>query len=355
MALYNSGIKYNFPSNNGGGMYNSAPFLVIIYDSGIGSDIISNLLANIDVSEAGSGVESVQATVTLSLISDSGTGQDNVSLSASLSISDVGSGADSIASILCQLSITDSGSGQDAVEIAKAYFIIDSERYLQPLNVLVLQDSRYELFPSLKEFAETVPGKHGDIDFGNKLGSRILELHVATTEGLTEVQKETLKRDFAKYLDSSIGVKNLIFSDDIEKSYAVKYAGKINPKQYPEWFDFVIPFKMPDPYITGSYEHSKTGSGTITNSGNIETGLSIEISGPLTSPSITIGDETLIYTGIISTGQTLVIDTENMTAELDGVNVLNNLSGTLPLYLEPGGTSVTASGQVCFIWKDRWV
>jgi len=350
---YNSGVKYNFTVPNGGGMYNSAPYIVVVYEAGTGNDIISNLLANIGVSDSGTGNETVLATVTLSPISDSGTGDDNISLSANIGVSDTGIGNDSIG-IICQIAITDAGTGQEIISTAKTFFIIDSNNILQPLGVLVLQDSRYDLMPSLKEFTEEVPGKHGEINFGNKLSSRLLELHVASMDGLTPEQKEALKRDIAKHLNPITGAKNLVFADDLEKTYVVKYAGKIDLTQYADWMEFVIPFKMANPYLIGSFEKKLSGSGTLTNSGNVETPVIIQVAGAITNPTITLGTYTLTYTSTIPDDQTLVVDTEKKTVTLNGNNVLNNWSGGFPK-LQPGNTSVTADSKVTFIWRERWV
>jgi phage-related protein len=151
------------------------------------------------------------------------------------------------------------------------------------------------------------------------------------------------------------GAKNLAFSNDIKKIYTVKFAGKINPTLYADWFEFTIPFKMASPYIIGSFEKILVGSGTLNNEGNVETSLVIEVSGVITDPSIVIGGDAISYSGTIGAGQTLLIDTEAMTAELDGVNVIQNLTCDLPLMLQPGKTTITANSNVTVIFRDRWV
>lgn len=355
MAFYNKSVKYNFKKTNGGGMYNSAPFIVVVYDAGAGNDIISSLLANIYASDSGTGSESVLATVTLSPISDAGSGQENVSLTADVGVSDTGIGNEAL-SLTCQIAITDAGIGQEIVGTAKTFFIIDSDNILQPLGVLVLQDSRQELLPSTRDNTEEIPGRHGEIDFGTEFKARILELHVATPEGLSPIEKSQLQRLFAKYLDPTKGAKPLVFSDDLEKTYIVKYAGKIDITQYPTWFEFTIPFKMSDPFIIGSFEKVQIGSGTLTNNGTFETPVVIEITGPVTNPSVVVGDQTLTYTGTVPSGQKLIIDTSNQTVKLNGVNALANYNGVFPM-LQPGDTSVTAAsaGTTVFKWRDRWL
>lgn len=355
MAYYNKGIKYNFKMTNGGGIYNSAPFLVVVYDAGTGNDIISSLLANIYASDSGTGSESVLATVTLSPVSDDGSGQEDISLTADVGVSDTGIGNEGL-SLTCQIAITDAGTGQEIVGIAKTFFLVDSYNILQPLGVLVLQDSRQELLPSTRDNTEEIPGRHGEIDFGIEFKSRILELHAATPEGLSPIEKSQLQRLFAKYLDPTKGAKPLIFSDDLEKTYMVKYVGKIDITQYPTWLEFTIPFKMIDPFILGSVEKQLIGNGILTNNGTFETPLVIKITGPVTNPSVVVGGQTLTYTGTVPSGQILSIDTGNKTVKLNGVNALSNYNGIFPM-LQPGNTSVTAAsaGTTVFKWRDRWL
>jgi len=298
MTNYNSGFSYNSAVN-----YNSATYFIV------------------EVSNAGHGAELI-------------------SLIASLSTSDSGIGVDTV--------------GTPTEYPADSYFIITTAGRMEPLGVLVLGDSRKEQ-PSVKEYVDNAPGRHGELLFDTKLSSRLLELHVATDDGLTPLQKEQLKRTIARYLNPVAGTKKLIFQDDEDKAYEVKYAGKIDLTQYSDWMDFTIPFKMANPAAVSSVENTLTGNGTLTNSGNLETGMIIEISGAITDPSIVIGAYTLSYDGTISAGQTLVIDTEAMTVELDGVNVIDNFTGEMPLMLQPGNTVVTASSQVTFKWYDRWL
>lgn len=66
-----------------------------------------------------------------------------------------------------------------------------------------------------------------------------------------------------------------------------------------------------------------------------------EINGPAVNPEIENVETGIIfkYTGSINASQTLTVDTLAKTASLNGVNVLNNLSGSW-LYLEPGNNRI---------------
>lgn len=134
----------------------------------------------------------------------------------------------------------------------------------------------------------------------------------------------------------------------------VKYSGKIDITNHPTWFQFVIPFKTSNPFIMGSFEKTQIGSGTLVNEGTFETGLIIEISGPVTNPSLTIGGQTLSYTGTIPNGQKLIIDTGKETAKIGSNNAMANYNGVFPL-LYPGETSVTAPNNVIIKWRDKWL
>ena len=354
MSNYNTGRLYNHKLPDGGAVYNSGPYAVIVYDGGAGQDAIASLLANIYASDTGEGIEAVKATVTLYPITDAGEGQDNISLTANIPVSDTGEGQDNIHSVLCYISVKDEAKGVDITGIAKTFFIIDADNILKPLNVLVVGDSRLDLFPQLKEYAEEIPGKHGETHFGSNLGSRPLELHVASMDGMTPEEKEEFKRLCARYLNPVSGSKPLVFWDDLDKTYNVKCAGKIDPEQYADWLEFTIPFKMTAPYIEGSFEVAVVGSGTLTNAGNTETPLTIEISGPATNPSVTIGGDILSYAGTIASGKKLVIDTKRQTVEIDGENVAHNYNGMFPL-LPPGDTIAVATPNVTTRWRNKWI
>ncbi len=129
-------------------------------------------------------------------------------------------------------------------------FYINENRILEPLDLVVLRDSRVDLFPRTKERVEEIPGRHGEISFGSKLEPRLLELHVVVKEEFTFAEREVRKREIAQYLNPTMGTKVLVFADEPDKQYFVKYSGIVDiDRQYTSWFEFTIPFKCSDPYI----------------------------------------------------------------------------------------------------------
>lgn len=245
--------------------------------------------------------------------------------------------------------------GDGKGNIIEVDFYVDENSILQPLGLLVTRDSRYELLPATRDNTEEIPGMHGEYDFGTELKARNLELEVITDEGLTPFEKSNLQRLFAKYLNPTKGIKTLVFADDIQKLYRVKYSGKIQPDFYATWFKFVIPFKMSNPFIIGTFEKSLTGSGTLINEGSFETGLTVEIAGPVTNPSITIGADILTYTGSLLEGEALILDTLKQTAKIGNINAIDNYNGVFPLLYPDTELSVVASSNVTIKWNDKFI
>lgn len=97
-----------------------------VSDSGSGTDIISNILAKVTVTDSGVGADILSLFIQI-LLTDAGSGVDAVSVDTgaiSISVSDSGSGVDIIASILAQIAVADSGVGVDIVSSIFAQLLI---------------------------------------------------------------------------------------------------------------------------------------------------------------------------------------------------------------------------------------
>ena len=202
MAKYNSGVLYNSKKNS----YNSANFYIIeVTDYGNFQDIISNIIDTIVVTDNSFGNDSISAIAEYN-INDSGNSNDSVNMSISPLINDSGISNDTIAIVATVELTKDFGGGIDSIIECKKYsadmyFVVDTEGILQPLGVMVLGDSRKDLLPPTRDMTEEIPGRHGEIDFGTEFKARPLELHVATIEGLSPLEKEELRRKCAMYLN----------------------------------------------------------------------------------------------------------------------------------------------------------
>lgn len=267
----------------------------------------------------------------------------------------------SITGNITKLTKKTAGSGSVTIlgvlQTLKYYFLVTIDQILQPFGLYVLRDTRSELIPSTRDNTETIPGKHGEIDFGSEFNSRVLELHVASPENLSPLEKEQNKRLYAKHLNPVNGVKQLVFEDDPDKQYNVKFAGKIDVNPQGNWFDFVIPFKMSDPFIQSTDEHLQTGAGTIVNAGTFETPILIEVPGLATNPSISVGATVIAYASTVAAGQTLIIDTDTQTAKIGSINAMAAITGDVDYMLAPQvSVIVTPSISGTLVkWNDKWL
>jgi len=232
---------------------------------------------------------------------------------------------------------------------------VDTNGILQPLGVAVLRDSREDLLPPTRDKVETIAGMDGEFDFGSELNSRTIELHVCT-DIMTPSERETMKRTIAGCLNPKTGAKTFAFNDSPDKIYHVFCDGRIQVQSIGRWITFVIPLRIDGSFIVSADLHTQVGSGVLANSGNIETPLTIEITGPVTNPSVTVGSDTLSWTGTVGVSDKLEIDTEYMTVKFNGSNAIADYTGGFPK-LQPGETVVVAAaaGTTTWKWRDRWI
>ncbi len=358
MANYNAGKIYNRALDDNGAMYNSGPFVIIILDNGVGLEQILNT-GHAIVSDSGIGDDdNMLVMIKVDVLETTNANDVIMGVESTVNIADVTTGDDVVNLADVIIAVADAMDAYDSVLApAATFFSIDADGYLQPLGVFVERDSRYELLAPTRDMTEEIPGAHGELDLGTMLGVRTLELSVVADKDPNcdmAFDKEKLKRLYAKYLDPTKGYKNLVFSNDVNKTYQVKYSGKIDIEEYANWFRFTIPFKMLTPFTIGSFEQSLTGSGTIENEGTFETGLIVEINGPVIDPNITIGVSVLEYIGEIDAHEVLIIDTEKKTVKIGDTNAMVGYNKSFPL-LPPGELEVVAPSNVTIKWRHKWI
>lgn len=356
-VFYNTKLQYNKGINKGGSIYNSSKHLIIV------------------VSESGNVDEKEAYVVQAYFVNDIGQSNDNSNITNELpKLFDNGISADSFKNITNNVTVIDLSKldfqeetmfarlvdvidkiiANDYVRKAETHFIVDSDNILQPLGIKVAKVSE-GILPFTKDYTEEIPGMHGEYYLKSELKGKAIEFEVITPDGLTPEVKSELKEKFMQYLNPTKNVeKPLTFSEDLEKQYLVRYSGNIDIDNYPSWFKFVIPFKMSNPLIRGSFDNILIGSGTITNEGNTNANMIININGLADNPTIELDGQILTYNGTIEYGQTVVINTEKKTVMMGDINVLNNWCGIFPT-LKPGKTNVTMNGNISIRWRNSWL
>jgi predicted phage tail component-like protein len=314
---------------------------------------INKLTGSASMTITGTVSKSTSKTVGSGIVAIAGHAAKTLFVSAGEALlSSIGSVSKRITKIAGQGSISITGT----LAKLKYYFFVTTDMILQPLGLLVTKINR-SLMPPTRENTEEIPGRHGEIDFGSEFGSDMIELEVASDDGLTAEEIESTKRTLAQKLNPAVGERDLVLENENNKNYKVKYSGKIPLDKYPTWMKFVIPFKITNPFANAVNEKSLTGSGTITNEGTFETPIIIEIPGPATSPTVSVGTSVISYTSTIAAGQTLIIDTATQTAKIGSVNAIAQVSGDIDILLEPGvNVSIVPSISSTVIkWRDKYL
>lgn len=346
--MYNSGLRYN-----SGAVYNSLPISILVADSAFGAVTIDQAI-NLAINIQGIGLIAINTDASFNVIDS---GQGAIGLLPEIALLQTVSGiGETTLTQDAEIIILIAGVGIDMAQTAKMAFLIDSNNVLQPLDVYVLKDSRYELLPTTRDYFEVIPGRHGEIDFGSEFEARTIELQVANRQEFSFEQREEIRSALAAFLSPLYGPQALVFADDPDKTYLVRTAGSIDLVRRAKRFMFSIPLRCSSPFIFGTWEKHHTGSGKLVNAGTIETPVTIEIVGPVTNPSINVEGQTLTYTGSLIAGDKLLIDTEALTVMLNGINAIANFTGTFPK-LQPGDNVVVAAstGTTQWRWRDRWV
>jgi len=231
-------------------------------------------------------------------------------------------------------------------------FHVDENGILQPLGVTVLRG--VEFITNTVDYSESVPGRDGEYDFGCDLGPKLINIPVAIdTTPSTWADKEA---EIMGYLNPKLGEQPLTFANRPGKVYMARYAGTLGFKDDGRYHrEFTLPFKVSRSYGVSSTQSLLVGTGTAVNAGNDETPVIVEIVGPVTNPSVTVGGVEMKYTGEVTASDTLIIDTEKLTCTFNGANALANYNKKFP-WLAVGDNTVTVSGgTVQVIWLNRWI
>lgn len=230
--------------------------------------------------------------------------------------------------------------------------LVRKDGMLEPFNILLSRESQIALMAVANGSTEDSSYADGEIDFGTALDDGEYSI-----KGIIEHIKPSDRYGIYEHLNSlflrCLDTQVLKFEKNPSMITYGWIIGKPEIIPYPTWMDISFTLKL-DPFWYGSLEKTLIGSGNLVNDGTFETGLIIEIPGPATNLSVTIGGQKLSYNGTIASGQKLIIDTENRTAKIGVSNARANYNKVFPL-LYPGETTVSAPSNVTIKWCDKWI
>lgn len=218
----------------------------------------------------------------------------------------------------------------------------------------------WQVCGNLRNYTASIPGKSGIADFGADFDYREINVSCSIPPKRTFAALVSVLDDIALWLDPAGGLKQLIFDDVPDRYFMARLSEKADCERLliRSAGSFDLKFLCPDPfaYAVEDEEFSITAAGTHTvkrTKGNIESHPVYRIKGVITSGvsnCITIttnGSELKIANAALAESETLVIDTDMMTAwveDADGSVLRNGLPYLSELNfpsLEVGDNTIT--------------
>lgn len=199
----------------------------------------------------------------------------------------------------------------------------------------------WQVCGDLRNFTTTVPGKYGVADFGADFDSREITVECNIYPKRTFSALVSVLDSIALWLDPANGLKQLIFDDVPDRYFMARLNARVDCERLLRSAgSFTLKFFCPDPFAYAiddeEFNITAVGSHTITRSvGNIESNPIYHIKGVIRSGAnnyiriVTNGSELMIVNAVLSSSETLVVDTEKMTAYVEDDNG-NTLRNALP-------------------------
>lgn len=230
--------------------------------------------------------------------------------------------------------------------------IIKSDRVMEPFGIQLSRESEFALIAPSESSTEEVQGLDGEIDFGTTLKNGEYRLNGIIEHDGPYNRNSVIDGVVAKFLEC-MELTELTYEVKPNLITYARITGKPDFVPYPNFTRVNFDLKL-DPFWY-SNEKSLVGNGVIINEGTFETGLIIEVNGPSTNPTLTIGGKVLSYTGIVASGEKLVIDTERETVKNGNLNAMVNYNKVFPTLQAEESLAVVAGSNVIIKWRDKWI
>ena len=198
----------------------------------------------------------------------------------------------------------------------------------------------WQRVPTLRSNTEIVPGKAGLADFGADSGERYIDVSCNVYPQKTFAGLVAVLDRAAAWLDPTVGTKQLVLDDVPDRYFMARLNAAVECERLLRSSgSFDLTFFCPDPFGYAiedeTFSITEAGNSTVTRIiGNMESNPIYRIEGVITSGasnSISIttnGQELKIVNATLAAGETLVVDTDRMTAyveDADGMILRNAL------------------------------
>ena len=124
-------------------------------------------------------------------------------------------------------------------------------RTASELGLELLQGTQRRILPDTRDIVLTIPGRPGAYDFGAEFGVRLFELECLLHGAATSEQLQALIRNLASHLIGADGkprTLKLVFDDEPNKYYNVRFAGSLPIEQIASTGRFTLPLVAYNPH-----------------------------------------------------------------------------------------------------------
>ncbi len=236
----------------------------------------------------------------------------------------------------------------------------------------------WQVCGKLRNFTTTVPGKYGVADFGADFDYREIKIQCNIYPKHSFTTSVSALDDIAAWLDPVQGLRQLVLDDVPDRYFMARLNDAVDCERLIRSAgSFELKFFCPDPFgyaITDeTFSIAEEGVHTITRTiGNIESLPVYRIKGVITAGAsnyisiTTNGTELKIVNATLSEGETLIVDTDKMTAYVvdeNGETLRNGLPYLQELNfptLAVGDNTVTVEvnnatlNELQIVAKSRW-
>ena len=204
----------------------------------------------------------------------------------------------------------------------------------------------WQVCGGLRNYTASIPGKSGVADFGADFDYREINVSCSIAPKKNFRSLVAVLDDISLWLDPTDGLKQLVFDDVPDRYFMARLYEKVDCERLlvRSAGSFDLKFFCPDPFAYAvedeEYTISSAGSHTVRRTkGNIDSHPVYRIRGVISSAAsryITIttnGVELKIVNATLTVAETLVVDTDMMTAWVEDANE-NVLRNGLPYLSE---------------------
>lgn len=240
--------------------------------------------------------------------------------------------------------------------IDDADIVVYDNGYIYPFGFYCDRDTIVDVMPQTRDAITEKEYGDGNIDFGTWFDNGLFKLNGAI-DFETVADRNTLDANIRGFLNTARSWQTLMYECYPDKFTYVMLTGKPEIIKDVHYLEVSADFKR-NPFWYDVEQDSVSGtSGSAYCEGTFETPVLIEITGPATNPTVSVGNYHIGYTGTINPATTLYIDTWLHTAKIGSANALDKIEGDIDMVLPPLASSTVVASHAGTVvkWHNRFI